>query len=49
MYRISMDAILFLETIVHLYSYTRYKVLHMGRSYHPIQYQNVYSAAALTG
>jgi hypothetical protein len=28
-----MDAILSLETIVVFYSYTRYKVLHMGRMY----------------
>jgi hypothetical protein len=26
-----MDTILFPETIVHFYSYTRYKVLHTGR------------------
>ena len=31
MYRISMDAILFLETIVRFHSYTHYHVLHMGR------------------
>jgi hypothetical protein len=30
-YRILMDAILFLETIVHFHSYARYKVLHTGR------------------
>jgi hypothetical protein len=31
MRRISMDNILFLETIVHFHSYTRYKGLHLGR------------------
>jgi hypothetical protein len=30
-YRISMDTILFLKTIVHFHSYERYKVLHTGR------------------
>jgi hypothetical protein len=30
-YRISMGTILFLETIVHFYSYEHYKVLHTGR------------------
>jgi hypothetical protein len=29
--RTSMDTILFLEIIVHFYSYTRHKVLHMER------------------
>jgi len=28
---ISMDTILFLDTIVHFYSRKRYKVMHMGR------------------